>query len=483
MLRELAEAVEELTAQRPLVLVLEDLHWSDAATLDWVAAMAGRRAAARLLVLGTYRPAEAVVQAHPVRRVTQELLLHSQGVEFPLRLLAEPEVAAYLTQRLGAEARPERLARGLHERTEGNPLFLVTVVDELVRQAPAGWELGEGLEAAMVGVPENLRQLIDRQLAQLPREEQQILEAAGVVGVEFTAAAVAAGVEQAVEQVEEWCTTWGRQGRFVQTYGVVEWPDGAVTASYGFRHALYREILYERVPISRRMRWHRQIGWRLEAAYGPRGREVAAELAEHFVHGRDAVRAVRYLHYAGEQAVQRSAYQEALQQLTRGLELLATLPETPARARQELDLLITLGPVLSATKGYSALEVEHTYTRARELCQQMEDTLQLSQVLWGLLTCYIVRAEHQTARQLGEQLLNLGQQEAALLFLGHFALGSALYCLGAFTPAHEHWSAALPWTIPSSTGRIHFCSAWTWASFVTPGQRTSCGSLAIRTRH
>lgn len=123
------------------------------------------------------------------------------GAGFERRLLAEPEVAAYLTQRLGSRARSERLARGLPERTEGNPLFLVTVVDELVRQAPAGWELGEGLEAAMVGVPESLRQLIDRRLAKLSREEQQNLEAAGVVGLEFTAAAAAAGVEQVMEKV------------------------------------------------------------------------------------------------------------------------------------------------------------------------------------------------------------------------------------------------------------------------------------------
>ena len=98
MLRELAEAVEALTAEQPLILILEDLHWSDGATLDWLAAVARRREAARLLVVGTYRPAEAVVQAHPVRRMTQDLLLHGQGVELPLGLWAEAEVAAYLTQ-------------------------------------------------------------------------------------------------------------------------------------------------------------------------------------------------------------------------------------------------------------------------------------------------------------------------------------------------------------------------------------------------
>jgi DNA-binding winged helix-turn-helix (wHTH) protein/predicted ATPase len=445
MLRELAEAVAGLAAQRPLVLLLEDLHWSDRATLDWLAAVARRREVARLLVLGTYRPAEAVVHAHPVRQVTEELLLHGQGMEVPLGGLAEPEVAAYLTQRFGAGARPERLARGLQQRTEGNPLFLVTVVDELVRrgvvrQGPAGWELVGGVEAAMVGVPESLRQLIDRQLAPLPREAQQILEAAGVVGVEFTAAAVAAGVEQAAERVEEWCTTWARREQFVRTHGVVEWPDGTVTAGYGFRHALYREILYERVPISRRMRWHRQIGRRLEAGYGPRAREVAPELAEHFVRGRDSGRAVSYLQMAGTQAMQRSAHQAALQHLTQALELLATLPATPLRTQQEIELQLALGPALMVTRGWAAPEVEQTYARARALCTQLGETPELFPTLWGLWRFYQSRGAFPTARDLGEQLMRLAERAAdpTRRLEAHSALGQTLFQLGEYAPAWRH---------------------------------------------
>jgi predicted ATPase/DNA-binding winged helix-turn-helix (wHTH) protein len=445
MLRELAEAVEALTAQRPLLLVLEDLHWSDWATLDWLASVARRRAVARLLVLGTYRPAEAVVQDHPVRRVTQELLLHGQGVELPLGLLAEPEVAAYLTQRFGAGARPERLARGLHQRTEGHPLFLVTVVDELVRrgmvrQEPAGWDLVGGVEAAMVGVPESLRQLIDRQLAQLPREEQQILEAASVVGVELTAAAVAVGVEQPVERVEECCTTWARRGQFVQTHGVTEWPDGTVTACYGFRHALYREILYERVPISRRMRWHRQIGRRLEAGYGPRVQEIAAELAMHFVWGRETPRAVYYLRLAGENALRLSAYQEALSHLQHGLVMLQTLPDTPERTQHELRLRMALGPALMATKGYVAPDVAANYKRARELCQQAGDRPQSFPVLWGLWQFANGSAQHQTAWELGGQLLAVAQQsdDPVHVLQAHHALWNTAFHRGMLVTAQTH---------------------------------------------
>jgi predicted ATPase len=169
MLRELAEAVEVLTAEQPLVLVVEDLHWSDGATLDWLAYVAQRREAARLLVLGTYRPVEAIVQAHPVHTVTQDLRLHGQATEVVVSPWPAAGVATYLTERFGADAFPTGLAGVLYQRTDGNPLFLIAVVDDLVRQGvlrqtPRSWSLVVGLEVAVRGVPESLR-IMDRQLA------------------------------------------------------------------------------------------------------------------------------------------------------------------------------------------------------------------------------------------------------------------------------------------------------------------------------
>src|SRR5215470_13872833 len=167
MLRELAEAMEVLTAVRPAVLVLEDLHWSDTATIEWLAYMARRRGPARLLVLGTYRPVEALVRVHPVRAMVHELTVHGYGAELPLGELSEAGVAAYLTQRgAGAEV-PAALVRVLTQRTDGHPLFLVAVVDELIRQellrlGPEGWVLARGLDAVMGGVPQSIRHLLEQ---------------------------------------------------------------------------------------------------------------------------------------------------------------------------------------------------------------------------------------------------------------------------------------------------------------------------------
>src|SRR5499426_4702711 len=160
MLRELAEAMEALTAVRPCVLVLEDLHWSDTATIEWLAYMARRRGPARLLALGTYRPVEAIVRAHPVHSMVQELTVHGYGAELHLKEWSEAGVAAYLTQRgAGAEV-PVELVRVLTQRTDGHPLFLVTVVDDLIRQGrlrqePTGWVLTGGLDTVTMGVPQS----------------------------------------------------------------------------------------------------------------------------------------------------------------------------------------------------------------------------------------------------------------------------------------------------------------------------------------
>jgi hypothetical protein len=183
---------------------------------------------------------------------------------------------------------------------------------------------------------------------------------------------------------------------------------------------------------------------RLEVGYGTRRREVAAELAEHFVRGQDTARAALYLQYAGEQAVQRLAHQEALLHLNRALELLAMLPETQARVQQELDLQVTLGLVLIATKGYTALEVEQTYARARALCARLGETPQLFPTLGGLCLCYQSRGALATARELAEQLDRLAQRAATPAPLWRLMAHSGPCCFsGANTPRPGRtWSRA-----------------------------------------
>ena len=449
MLREFAELVEAVSAEQPFVLALEDLHWSDPSTLDVLTLVAQRREAARLLVLGTYRPADVIVREHPLRAVTQELRAHGLCEELPLGFLSEAAMAEYLARRFSGSALPPQLARVIHRSTEGNPLFMVNVVDYLVmqgvlREVQGCWRLQATPEDVTVGIPESLRHLIERQIERLPREEQRILEVASVAGAEFSALAVAAGVEEGTEQVEARCEGLVRHGHFLYASGTETVSDGTLTGRYGFLHALYQSVVYERVGAIQRIRLHRRIGERLEKAYGNRTGEIAAELAVHFEQGQDYRRAIQYLQQAAQNTLQRSAHREAISHLSKALELLKTLPDMPERTQQELALQLALGSSLMATKGWSAPEVAHPYTRARELCQLVGETPQLAPVLWGLVTFYGQKGDAQTAGELAEQLMRLPQntQDPAALILAHRIWGVGSFYRGKLVAALDHLEQA-----------------------------------------
>jgi predicted ATPase len=464
MLRELAEAVEALTVTRPLLLVLEDLHWSDYATLDLLTYLARRPGPTRLLILGTYRPVEVLLRGHPLQTVKQELVLHGQGVELPLELPTAAEVAQYLALRGagGADLPPavRRLAQRLYQRTDGHPLFLVQVVEHLLQRGVLGdgagpWQVPPEAIAAAMEIPTSVRELIELQFERLRPEEQRVLEAASVAGSACTAAAMAAGLDLALEAVEERCAGLAQGGQFLMASGLETWPDGTVTERYSWQHALHQEVVYARVPEGRRLRLHRRIGTREETGYGAQAGAHAAELAVHFARGQDSTRAVSYLQQAAENAARRHAHHEVIALVTQGLALLATLPETPARAQQELALQIALGPALRVTKGSAAPEVEKTYARARVLCAQVGETPQLFPTLLGLAFFYFNRGVLPTALELGDQLDRLAQRTANPMHRleAHFALGITFFVLGNYATAQMHCdqgSASLdPTTLPA----------------------------------
>src|SRR5262249_47814599 len=341
--------------------------------LEWLAFVARRQERARVLVIGTYRPVEMLTDGHPLKRVTQELFAHHLGKELPLSRLSEADVIAYLALRFPEGVLPTRLGQVLYQRTGGNPLFLASMVQDLISRGvllqgqDERWAFQGTVAELGTWTPESVRHLLARQRERLLPDAQRVLEAASLAGLEFSAATVAAALEVTVTQVEAQCGRLAEQQQFLRHAGISEWPDGTRAARYGFLHALYQEFWHERVSVGNQQQWHLRMGERQEVGDGRRANEIAVELALHFAEGREYRKAIHYLHQAGENAVRRSANQEAISHLTTGLELLKTLPDAPERAQQELDLLMTLGPALIATKGQASPDVEHTYLRMRAL--------------------------------------------------------------------------------------------------------------------
>jgi predicted ATPase len=207
-----------------------------------------------------------------------------------------------------------------------------------------------------------------------------------------------------------------------------------------FKHALIQDAAYASLLRSTRQQVHQQVAQILEAHF-PEIVETQPELvAQHYTAAGCAEQAVPYWQRAGEQASDRSAYLEAISHLTTGIELLKTLPETPEHTQQALTLHIALGSALLVTKGQAAPEVEHAYTQAYALCQQVGETPQLVPVLFGLWRFYLTRPQLHTARELGETLLRLAQQahDPSLSVIAHYALGVMWSHLGALPAARQH---------------------------------------------
>jgi predicted ATPase/DNA-binding winged helix-turn-helix (wHTH) protein len=356
MLREMAETLEGLTSHTPLIVALEDLHWSDYSTLDLISYLAHRRNASRLMLICTYRPVEVALSDHPLRDVKRELQLHQLCHELPLDYLTPEAVDEFLQLKFPGHQFPKRLATMVHERTEGNPLFMVNVVEYLVQarivaEEAGVWRLRVEPETVELDVPENIRYLIEKHIERLTPDEQRVLEGASIVGMECSAMAMSAGLDEDVVRIEEICDRLARRRHFLLPAYLAELPDGTITPRYRFIHALYLDVLYRRVAPTRRSLIHGRIGSRGEAIYGDRVNEIAAELAGHFEQARDLGRAVKYLQLAAENAARRSAHHEAVILAGHGLQLLEALPVSDERIAQKSDLLARVSQSRVTTAG------------------------------------------------------------------------------------------------------------------------------------
>jgi DNA-binding winged helix-turn-helix (wHTH) protein/predicted ATPase len=450
MLREMGDALEALTADMSLVLILEDLHWSDYSTVDLISYLARQRQPGQIMVIGTYRTTELIVSNHRLKAVKQELLGKHQCEELPLEFLTEDAVAEYLSVRFPDSRFPAGLARLIHDRTDGNPLFMVNVVDYLVKERfilerGDQWELVVEIDKAEVRVPDSIKQMIERQIDHLEINDRRTLESASVAGAEFSVDAVMAGLGEDRALVEGRCDGLSRQRQFIRDCGVHVLPNGEAVGRYGFIHALYQNVLYDGLSVSKRAQLHRRIGEGGEQVYGERAREISTELAWHFEQGRDYKSAAKYFQQAADNAIRRFAYREAVSLSRKGLEMLESVPDSRARAEQELCLQLTLGVPLIATQGYASPDVGSLYLKARNLCQQLGDTPDVSEVLWGLWTYYVLRAELSTAHDLGKEFLRLAERlpYPGIEMRAHLVMQITLMHLGDFAPALERFEKSL----------------------------------------
>jgi class 3 adenylate cyclase/predicted ATPase len=419
----------ELAEHHPVLFILEDLHWTDPTTLEWLNLLIDQTPTASLLVLLTCRPHFQPAWHH-----------RSYLTEITVNRLSHTQVEQIVAGMTDGKTLPQEVLHQILEKTDGVPLFVEELTKAILESGQltavdGHYEFTGSLSTFTI--PATLQ---DSLMARLDRlvTAKAVAQYAAVVGRQFAYALL-----QVVSQLDE-TTLQHELGRLVEAE-IVYQRGVPPQATYVFKHALIQDAAYESLLKSTRQHYHQRIAQVLEAQF-PETAEAEPELLAH--HSTEAgltEKAVGYWYKAGQRASERSAHVEALVHLRQGLALLETLPETPQRLQREVDMLIALGASLLTTKGYGAAEVGETYTYARQRCQPLEDPQRLFPVLRGLWNYYYTRAEYQTARALGEQLLTLAQQsqDSAMLLAAHRALGATWLMLGGGAAAHTHFTQGM----------------------------------------
>jgi predicted ATPase len=403
---------------------MEDLHGVDPTALELLSLLVDQGPTARILALCTFRPDFSppwTGRSH-LTQVTLARLPRRQAREMTGRVAH-------------GKALPAEVVEQVVAKTDGVPLFVeeltkMVLESGLLQERAGRYELTGPLPP--LAIPTTLH---DSLMARLDRlaTVKALAQLAATLGREF-----AYELLRAVSPWDEGTLQRGLQqlveAEFLYQQGLPP------QATYLFKHALIQEAAYHSLLRSTRQRHHQHIAQVLEAQFPELCATQPELLAYHYTEAGLSGQAIPYWQRAGERAIERSAHVEAISHLTKGLDVLKTLPDTPERTQHELAFHTAMGIPLRAIKGFGAPEVGQVYARARELCQQVEETPQLVPVLRGLWEFYELQGELQTARELGEQLLTLGQRvhEVESLLVAHHVLGDTLVWLGEFAGARAH---------------------------------------------
>jgi class 3 adenylate cyclase/predicted ATPase len=410
--------------RQPVCLVLEDLHWVDPSTLELLILLIDQVPLARLLVVLTCRSG-----------FTPPWTVRSHVTHIALGRLTPTQSERMIERVTIGKALPAEVQEQLLEKTNGVPLFVeeltkMVLESGLVKEKDGRYELAESPPS--LAIPTTLQ---DSLMARLDRQGvgKPVAQFGATLGREFSY-----GVLQAVAPLDEITLQQGLE----QLVGAeILYQRGLPPqAHYVFKHVLIQEAAYQSLLRSTRRQYHRQIAQVLEERFPETCEEQPELLAHHYTEARLQAPAVVYLQRAGQRAMERSAYVEAIAYLRQGLLLTAALPDTPERLQHELMLYMALGVTLAATQGYAAPDVEHAYLQARECCRRLGDPAPLFTVLRGLWLVYLTRAELPRAYEQGEHLLRLAQhhQEPLLLLEAHRALGTSLLFVGDLATSWPH---------------------------------------------
>ena len=432
----------EHAERQPVLFILEDLHWADPTTLELLHLLIDQTPTASMLVLLTCRPHFQPAWHH-----------RSYLTEITVNRLSHAQVAQIVAGVTNGKTLPQEVLVQIVEKTDGVPLFVEETTKAILETGQftavdGHYELTGSLRT--LTIPATLQ---DSLMARLDRlmTAKVIAQLGATIGRQFSYALL-----QAIAQLND-RTLHEELHRLVEAEIVFQ-RGVPPQATYIFKHALIQDAAYQSLLRSTRQQYHQRIAQVLEAQF-PETTEGQPELlAHHYTEAGLIEQAMHYWQQAGQHAIERSANLEAVSHFTTGIELLKTLPETPAHTQHALTLYTALGAALVMAKGMGAPEVEHAYIQAHALCQQVGETPELVPVLYGLYRFYVGRLQLHTAREIGETLLRLAQRadDPALAVIAHHALGTTWLYFGALPAARLHLEEAIARYTPDQRRALVF---------------------------
>ncbi len=454
--RELLAFFQALTQAQPLVLFFDDLHWADVSTVDVLAYLAANFMELPILIVVTYRPTELLLAKHPFVLLKPDL--QSRGIcqELHLEFLTSQEMESYLALEFTGHQFSAEFLKLIYSKTEGNPLFMVDLLHYLrdrsaITDSSGAWELVQPLPEIEHELPESVRGMIERKIAQLSEKDHELLLVASVQGYEFDSAVIAQVLKIDADEIEHRLEEIEHVIELVRLVSEETFPNGTLTSRFRFVHVLYQNELYAKLRITRRTALSGAVAQALLEFHGEQIFRHAAKLANLFEVAHDYSRAAEYFAIGARATAQINAHREAAEMLQRSLSALRELPLSPLRDQHEIGLQLALGLSLQSVQGWTSVEVNEAFGRAYSLSQQFRNDSNLLAALIGIGLYRAIRAEYELARELSTQFLPLAQQanEPLLFTVAHFGLGAINLYQGELIEARQQFELALTYYQPS----------------------------------
>ena len=423
-LQALVAQAEGLAVRQPVLMIFEDVHWSDPSTRELLDLLIERVTTARLLVIITFRPefSPPWVGRPQVTLLTLNRLPPRQRIEMISRMI-------------GGKALPREIADQIVERTDGVPLFIEELTKSVLESGlvtEAGERYAVAGPAGPLAIPTTLHASLLARLDRLApaREAAQI---GAALGRSFSHELISAVAQMPLQKLDDALEQLVR-AELIFRRGTS--PD----AEYTFKHALVRDAAYDTLLRSNRQQLHARIAAVMESKFPEVVTMTPEVLAQHYTAAGVAERAIPYWSKAGEAALRHSNLAEATSNLKKGLELIPNIADEKVRAQLELNLQVTLAATLSGSRGFAMPEVEQAYVRARTLCDQIGGAPELLPVLYGLFVFHWVRGHLETALRNAEEMLRIAEEadDASLLLIAHYSLGGVLWHIGESRTALDH---------------------------------------------